>query len=187
MKTIEMSDGDYNALMELTKELQLQDNISQAFPYFWSPRSTKKTIGTDDDTPLVYDDCETSTLEEYAEDHEDVFIEFLKENELDEDSEYDDGLEWEWQSFIESYGDLRIVYERDEHVIEANHSLFHSDVKQFIECNSHHLGEKPHTYANSIWRMPKMQKLVGIIYRINRQPKEDVNHEARRFIYADKA
>lgn len=35
MKTITVSDEDYKVLMELSKELQKQDNHGQAFSYFW--------------------------------------------------------------------------------------------------------------------------------------------------------
>ena len=76
----------------------------------------------------------------------------------------------------------RLLYSREEEVSEANFSLFKSDVKGFIRGNSHHLGGKPHTYARTFFRMNKMEELVRIIYKLNPQPKETVNHEARLYI-----
>jgi hypothetical protein len=188
VKQINISDEDYMLLMELTKELQTQENDSQAFPYFWSPRSTKSTIGTDDDTPMVYDSyrAEIYTLEGFAEGNDEEFAKFLNEIEEPPGTLYSDINEDDWRLYLEDLPDLRIVYSGDEEVSEANHSLFKSDVKHFIKYNSHHLGGRPHTYANSVWRMPKMEQLVSIIYRLIPQPEDECNHEARRFIYPGK-
>jgi hypothetical protein len=186
MKTINVSDKDYELLMELSRELQAQENDHQAFPYFWSPRSTKDGIGTEDDTPMVYDNdaAETYTLEEYSKVNERLFRKFLNENELEEDSEVDE-YECEWSIFIDNCRnhDLVIIYSRDEEVIDNNFSLFKSDVKNYIDNNKHHLGRNPHTYANTITRMDKMEKLIEIIYRLNPQKEKHVNPEARRYVF----
>lgn len=185
MKTIQMSDSDYDSLMELAKELQVQDNVGQGFPYFWSPRSTKSVIGGEDDTPMVFDDkaCKSYSLKEYAKIDKDAFAGYLDECFVSLDTDYGEIDEDEWAEYLECSIDLHIFHSKDEDVTEQNPSLFHSDVKQFVKQNAHNLGKNPHAYAQTIHRMPKMQKLVEIIYRINKQPVDEVNHEARRFVY----
>ena len=188
MKTIQVSDADYDLLVELSKELQSQENDSQAFPYFWHPMSTKEDIGTEDDTPMVYDSnaAECYTLSDFAENNEDVFLEFLAEEEEPENTKYEDIDEWDWQRFVEySVDDASIVYSREVDKPEQNFSLFKDDVKNFIRCNKHHLGGDPRTYARTVWRMPKMEALVGAVYRLFPLPKNEVNHEARRFVYQE--
>lgn len=184
MKTIQVSDDDYKVLMELSKELQIQENDSQAFPYFWSPRSTKYGIGTDDDEKVFYSDGDdTCTAEELYNDNDDLRNQYLEDNEIDLKTEFDDIDLDDWEDFI-GQGEYTEYYRREEEVSENNFSLFKSDVKQYIKHNSHHLGGRPHTYANTIWRMQKMVELVKCLYRLNPQPKEDTNDEA--FVYRER-
>jgi hypothetical protein len=61
-------------------------------------------------------------------------------------------------------------------------SLFRSDVQGFVKHNTHHLGRNPHTYARTIWRMPKMESLVEAVMRLNKEHTEEVNHEAARYM-----
>lgn len=192
MKQITVSDEDYETLMELSKELQTQENDHQAFPYFWSPRSTKKVIGTDDDELLIYDsdDCETSTLKDLATENEELFNSFLKFEDLGIHTEYDDIDVDSWENYILNFSNdcsrYRIVYEKDEDISESNYSLFKSDVQHHINCNSYHLGRKPHTYGNTFFRMFKMEALVKCLYRLNPQEVDKINHEALTIMNIDK-
>lgn len=186
IRKLEVREEDYTLLKELVHELQTQENDSQAFPYFWGPRSKQESLGTSDDTPMVYDteSAESYTLEGYAECNEEVFSIFLSNNDLPQDTEYGDIDEDDWQSWVESYPHVYITYSRMEYVSENNFSLFKSDVKQHIKTNSHHLGDNPHTYARTVWRMPKMEKLIQAIYRLFPAEEEEVNEEARRYVFA---
>jgi hypothetical protein len=181
MKTIEVSDKDYETLMELSKELLIQDNNSQAFPYFWEPSSYKLKHDVNDEGEVkeIYLDGETYSLEGFAEAYDEDWEEFVKENELEDDG-YDNSLEYEWEEFItDKYWDARAYSSNWKRETEHNPSLFMSDVKGFIEYNQHHLGKDPHTYSRSIWRMPKMEKLVSCLLRLNSNvPEECINHEA---------
>ena len=82
MKTISVSDEDYEILMELSKELQTQENDHQAFPYFWEPRSEKSVQGSEDDTPLAYHDCSTYEFEELEESCPELWDEFINKNDF---------------------------------------------------------------------------------------------------------
>jgi len=195
MKTFTVSDEDYNTLMELSKELQTQDNNYQAFPYFWEPSSMRLTPNLHDEGEEVvfvrdgdrFDpsdiwDFEGGEISELAKD----FIEQECYSHDETHMEYEDlenEIKLEWVSFIKHYCDDYDVYTEDwERVQEHNPSLFKSDVQGFIKSNSHHLGKDPHTYSRSVWRMPKMESLVGAILRLNKNHNEEVNHEALRFV-----
>ena len=91
--------------------------------------------------------------------------------------------ERKWIDFVGEDPDFSIIYEKTERQSEHNPSLFKSDVKEYCKYNSHHLGKDPSTYARTVQRMPRMKKLIEAIYRVNKQPKAFVNHEALRFVW----
>ncbi len=201
MKTIEVSNEDYEILIELSKELQTQPNHGQAFPYFWEPASEKlvTNVNGEGEVTKIYYDCDTYSPEDYAENHHELYLEFLNDADhfethedalkYDEDNghEYITDLETEWIEYIECHSNDAVVYSSDwEQSTDHNPSLFLSDVQGYIEGNKHHLGRNPRTYARTIHRMPKMQQLIECIYRLNKQPAEDVNQEAKRFVYLEK-
>jgi len=184
MKTIQVSDEDYKTLMELSKELQTQENDYQAFPYFWEPSSYKREIDPNDEGEYSvlfdYNQCERFTPIEYKENFESSWIDFCEFEEIEVDSDFSEN-EQEYLNYLEDNFPIRVYTENDVQKQEHNPSLFKSDVKNFIQHNKHHLGRDPHTYSRSIWRMPKMETLVGAILRINKNHNEEINHEAKRF------
>ncbi len=190
MKTIKVSEKDYEVLMELSKELQTQTNNYQAFPYFWEPSSMKTEVNIHGEGKEVevYYDCETYTLEEFAESDElEEYKKFIDWEDIEvqdkENITYDKDLESEWQSYIDSEIDDADVWTLDwKQQQDHNPSLFLSDVKGYIKNNAHHLGRDPHTYSRTISRMPKMEKLVECLLRFNKEvPEEEINNEALRF------
>lgn len=190
MKTINVSDKDYEILMELSKELQLQENDHQAFPYYWEARSDKMVVSLNGEGEYfkIYYEGETHDIEYFVENYPDLWLEFLKsefsETEYRDYEEDSDDLNFADYIINSTRGTEMIWYTREQEC-RPNPSLFKEDVKNFIKYNSHHLGENPHTYANSVWRMPKMEALIKAIYRLNPQPKEIINKECERFVYED--
>ena len=188
MKTIELSDENYEILMELSKELQLQDNNHQAFPYFWEPSSMKAVLDANGEGDIieVVKDCELQDLESFAEYEEDHWNNFCLHHQDDGDAEfesyskespipYDKKFESRWVDYIEYYIDEATIYTSNlEYQEDHNPSLFRSDVVNYINSNRNHLGKEPRTYPRTIWRMPKMERLVKAIYQINPQPIEDI-------------
>ena len=172
MKTIEVSDEDYKTLVELTKELKEQPNHFQAFPYYWEPISENLVLnfhGEGEVEKLIIDGTEID-LEETFENDESNRILFLEENNYDVDTTFEQLTEKqrnEFKEYLVDSCDVEIyTYDWKEN-IHHNPSLFLSDVKDFIKHNQHHLGRNPTTYAQTIWRMPKMEKLVKFLYKIN--------------------
>jgi len=187
MKQIQVSDHDYDTLMELSKELQLQDNDWNAFPYFWEPMSKKEELNFHGEGEIVkvYNPC-YGEGPEYPEDtalyNEDLWVKYCESMELALGTPYSDEHQDEWIEFLESNGYDKLTFDMND-VSEHNPSLFKQDVKDFIGANRHHLGKDPHTYARTFFRMPRMAKLIEAIYRLNKQPIGTINKEASRFVY----
>lgn len=189
MKTIEVTDKDYEVLMELSKELQTQTNNGQAFPYFWEPASYKQEVnihGEGEDTEVYYDG-ESYSLQEFAEDFPIHYISFLEDEGqyVDKEDKYNNYeyhklLEGRWQDYIEYYVDDADVWTLDwKHTCDHNPSLFLSDVEQYVKYNQHHLGKDLHTYSRTIQRMPNMTRLIECLLRMNNTiEEENINHEA---------
>ena len=187
MRSIEVSDEDYETLMQLSKELQNQPNHGQSFPYFWEPQSERLEPNLHGEGEVAHfrcngDECDPQTK---YEGNEQNTISFLEENDFPLDSKWDDLTSDQHDLFCDylvDNCDVEKYTSNYEYKSEHNPSLFLSDVKYFIECNSHHLGRNPQTYARTIWRMPKMEKLIKAIYRINANNNEEINHEAKQAI-----
>lgn len=192
MKTIKISDEDYKTLMELSKELQEQDNHGNAFPYFWEPRSKKLEVNIHNEGSVtrIYHDGEMYSPKSLAEYDDELWEEFItKECDLLWNEQcYSEDYESEWIAFIDCKSDWEYqVWTEDwKQSTDHNPSLFLSDVQNYCKTNTHHLGRDPGTYARTIWRMPKMEALVKAVYRLNPQPKKNINHEALRFVYPKK-
>ena len=130
MKNINLTDEDYNILMELSKELQVQERDHQGYPRFWSPRSTRKTIGTVDDVPVFYNHALDGMYspEEISEEYPEEFANFLKDY-YTVDTKYEDISEDWWISEVEdNIRDCTLYYQKDEEVCENNFSFFYKKI-----------------------------------------------------------
>lgn len=196
MKTIELTDEQYELLQSLVQELQTQPNWLQAFPYFWVPSSLKKVPNVNDEgrevTIFDSDYCEQYTPREYAEEFEDRWEAFLEDTgEWDEDSDeepraYTDDDEEDWVDYIRDYCTGARVYTYDwERQTENNPSLFLSDVQNFCDTNQHHLGREPKPYSSTIWRMPKMEQFIKLVMSMV-PPQENTENEIMLYVYNNK-
>lgn len=69
---------------------------------------------------------------------------------------------WKLSDYLEEVGIETVTCEEYEKH-ELNATFFKSDAKKHIEINGHNLNRNPHTYAFSAYRMPKMERLFGIL------------------------
>ena len=175
MKTITVSDEDYDLLMSLSAEIQTQPHHAQSAPRYWEPSSEKLEPNFNDEGDVIQifdpERCESYSPEEYAEVSQDKYDKFMEKQTgylgIKEQS-YLGEFEDRWIDYICDNIDVARVYSSDwVRKTEHNPSLFLSDVQGFIESNKHHLGRNPKTYANTIWRMPKMESLVDVLCRLN--------------------
>lgn len=180
-KYIEVSDDDYNILMELSKELQIQDNDGQAFPYYWSPSSLEYiTDYYNGDITMILIDDEPCPITEFKEQYPEEYDIFLKEFIDDYNRAFDIDIDIvDLIEFIEkTFSGVHIYYQKEERIINNNISIFKSDVINFCKNNHYRLGTDPKPYANSIFRMNKMKLLIECLCRLNNSiPSTDINNE----------
>jgi len=171
MPQIKLSEKDYKDLMALIKEMREQETDFQAAPRFWHPRSSSMVVSpSGDGEAFIFDEKGDGVVSgiSYAESCDDeVFSRFLDENGWDADTEpeeIDEAKFVEWICDEEEH--LRVVYMIEEEQDMINPSLFKSDVSTFIKTNGYNLGDKPHTYARTIGRMRKMERLLDLLMKI---------------------
>ena len=90
MKTIEVSDEDYDILMDLSKELQTQDNVGQAYPYYWTPSSYRLEPNLHGEGELVRvaeDGEDLEHIDDFKESHQEMWNNFVLEEGIDVNSE----------------------------------------------------------------------------------------------------
>jgi len=181
MKTITLSDSSFEALKALLTEMNTQESDCQAAPRFWVPRSTRETVGNDDDRAVLIIDGATGDMQSIAEDYSETWEQFcIGKSIFDHIDAYDfDEDPHDWKEYIiENIDGAHTAFVRDTLVQEMNPSFFKSDVQEFIEFNKHRLGENPHTYANSIFRMNKMAQLMNIMGEMNASMNPELQAEA---------
>lgn len=175
MKTIELSDQDYEFLKELQHELNTQENDGNADPVFWGVEETVEECRGGDgeyggDPYITYDDGKLS-LEEAIEEVED---------ELKNNPEYsDEWLHKEWEEVDKSCaedvcefmtGMLRlegiygVVYVEDvKRVIPFTGAfLTKRACKEYIKKYGYNHND-PHTYAMTAYRNFELERLLTIL------------------------
>ena len=203
MKTLELTDEQYEVLSSLVKELQTQPNWGQAFPYFWVPSSEQKVLNPNNEGEVTEvfdaDNCEMMGLEECAEKFPEMWKDYLfyEKDEITEAEKEDDTYEpraynekedeVDWSSYLYQNHD-ELGYEYRVHSFdwerqkENNPSFFLSDVQRFCATNQHHLGRNPKPYSQTIWRMPKMEQFIKSVMELFPM-EENVEPEIKLRVY----
>lgn len=162
---------EINFLKELQEEMNTQENDGQAAPRFWTIMDYQwKTTdeGNHERVSLFdIDSCETMTIEEYVKailsgesnlDLTEEDMEELKDNYEHFPSEIEDWIE---EHDSKNY---HFLYEKEESFIAMNTLFFtKNEAKQHVENNRHHYSSKAHTFAMTVNRAPKMEKLMKIL------------------------
>lgn len=172
-------------LKDLQKRLKEQENNCQAFPYFWGIEHTVKEYGLSvDNGDLYFRDLNNPENEYYLNEVEELFKEqleeqnitleeFLTEKELEQCNlpfKYGEHFPQSVIDFMSKYFDIMLStdYKTDvEKVIPGTFFLTKSGCKEHIEKNYYHYGEKPHTYAMTVWRNPDLEKVMNILYHFD--------------------
>jgi len=196
MKTIKMSDEDYKDLMDLAKELRTQDHDSQANPRMWTvatthERPTAEGYGYTYDVVLDQDCTEFIKIEElrkellayYNQNGSLEGLDCIYESYIGSVERFEEWCEDGWcegegvfpilngdnllglKDYLEDI-DRNVVACEEYEKYELNATFFKSDAKKHIEINGHNLNRNPHTYAFSAYRMPKMERLFGILEKL---------------------
>lgn len=177
-------------LVELQKEMNTQDHVSQADPRFWVVQGTVREYGIDsscdcDGCELVHDtDCVAESVkdaikylkEEYAEELRDRKIAIRKngkyyEFSVDRGNYIETILDLEdIATFLNDNGfdDFRVAYYRNvDKNFENTMFLTNKECKQHIKSNYYHYPKDAHFYAMTAWRSYEVSTLWNILQKVN--------------------
>ena len=187
MKTIEVTDEQFELMQEFQRLLKTQDNRCTRAP-FYVVHEKKKQWGMDlefsdnmawcFDTD-TYDDDELKEyiIENYPEETlkyaaEDDMYEVEESEDLDEyekASEYIESLDmWDFEDFVKAIlkDAYKVYWEYKTEVASNCFSFFEKDSYEHINLNGHNLSQ-PSTYAYSLQRTPKMEALRSLLLVID--------------------
>jgi hypothetical protein len=167
MKTIEVSDELYDKLMELSYELNNQDNRSTSQPYFFQIETKEKVPAADGcgSPAYVMDGTMIETNEEINEAVSEWFgnIKSLSSSETDSVDE-----------ILEKIGYRKVWYE----ISKTYHNAFLTEkaCKTHIALNKHHYNE-PADYLTHAFRNPELETVItflsGLYLIKNEKEKKD--------------
>ena len=168
MRTIQISDEDYEFLKELQHELNTQENDGEAEPIYWGVMEHKMVPAPEGcGDPIIYmGDGATMTTEQA--------VEYVNENICD----YSEELQEQWKdvnknwmddvaTFIHDEMDIsecRVVWEEEKAFISHETGAFITKraCKEYIrKCHYNH--SKPHTYAMTAYRNFELERLLKIL------------------------
>jgi hypothetical protein len=185
MKTIEVTDEQHEFLMNLSKEMNTQDNRCTARVMF-TVFQKKKVYGVDpeytDDTEIIEEDDPEDTLE---------WIDVINRvNNMNEDVDEDDDdfilmecyhhdkqtceecvKDENWGSFSLPDGFKEIGYVVNNMVYVDN--FFSEKAAQAHIDQNHYHYKEPYVYGTSAWRNPEIETLQEILKAINPVKKEE--------------
>jgi len=172
MKTITITDEQYNALQEMQNLLNTQDNRCTANPIFVMMEIEKVPTAEDyQDGQEWYDadNCESYATIESVYESISEHLEYLN-NPIKSFDEFKQALNDNFNDFDEAFGlNIYKVYYKNIETINHNvFSFFEQDVKDHENINGHNLRNKKHfDYACSLWRTPRMENLRNILMELN--------------------
>lgn len=179
MREIKVSDEVYDALMEISKEINKQDHRCTAMPYFYQVVD-KRIVSADGESEFdgfyfisnndseLYVDVPNNnnyTLKNFLEDFKKAFPWEYEENrerleELDEDL---------WISELEYIlDDFRIWYY--QYITEYKNSFFTEKAcKEHIKLNHYHYKHGWSDYMSHAWRNPEMEVVQKFLCELSWQ------------------
>lgn len=168
MKTIQLTDQEYDFLMQLSNELNTQDNRATASPYFYQVRETKHIpTGENMGNPVcVLDDTVLRTEEEIKQ----AVFEYQEWNLSCEahQRKYKYLSQWDIEAIMEH--NYRQCWETTTEVY-SNAFLTEKAVKEHIRLNRHNLSA-PQDYLQHAYRNPELEQLLEILKRIGKENYE---------------
>jgi len=197
MKTIKVSDKQYELLKKWKELLNTQDNRGTRDPIYYI-KSPERTYGFDreytdkyvyifDGEEIAEDDSELFEwlYDDWEKELSKLFGDATYENEFDyeKDIPKDDLKEWFIKQF-DRYFDLDDINEAiwcsiekvyyitsDEIAMDNSFSIFEEDAKNLLEGRRYAYGDKSYTYADTCWRSDNMSKLRDFLMMIEVEDK----------------
>lgn len=164
MKTIEISDELHKKLIELSENINSQDNRATAMPYFFQIMTTERVY--------VPDGCGTecwasegSTIETEEEINQTI-SEYLDIEDIEEVKKKD---EYEKEEILEKAGWRKVCYAYEEKF--QNAFLTEKSCKEHIRLNHYHY-KKPVDYLSYAFRNPDLELVYEFLCSLTpKKPK----------------
>jgi hypothetical protein len=164
MKTIKVTDETYDFLMDLSNELNLQNNRATSTPYFFQIQDKEDRVVPDGygETVWVCDDIVLKTendIKEVVFEWKEWDIKNKKHNNLYKkltESDIEDILSKNYKAFS-------ITTENVYH----NAFLTEKSCKKHIERNKHHYNQ-PVDYLTHAFRNPELEKLIKFLCQLTK-------------------
>lgn len=163
MKTIELSDEMYSALMEISKGMNSQNHHGTRMPYMWQIETTKEVAAHEGNGDIIWVYCDGRELRT-EEEIKNYIIEDIIENK-DALMEYDEALNIAINRFDEmDESDVEEwLEEHDWRKVEVTtlkqyeNAFFTEEAcKVHISKNGYHYNN-PRQYLNHVFRNPEME------------------------------
>jgi hypothetical protein len=159
MKTIEISDEMYEALVKLSKDFKEQDNRGTASPYMYQLRD-KKTIPSHSDYTDLFiwqeggGECIYHSIDEVRE----RLAEYYDNDDFKNQEKFNDT---EIEEIAESKLEIKRTYYIEEDVIE-NVFFTLNALEKHLNSNGHHY-KKPFSYVGYYFRNPELELIQKFI------------------------
>ncbi len=191
MKTIEVSDEVYEFLKDCKNELKTQDNRCTRNPIYTIWHKIKEygiSDGYASEHIYVWDDSEYESLEEVFDflvenEYDSYLLQAYSENNVEEKPviEIDEHTipilkEWfcdelnnyEVMEFMEeltgnNFSEIGIRWKSEQATNGGCFSFFEKDAEDHIKLNGHNIRGEKYTYADSLYRTPRMEKLMEVL------------------------
>ena len=178
---MEFKREDVEFLKNLKKELETQNNRHTYNPlYVIMDKKELVTAGGYNEHRSCWMDeegTEWETLEElfeYLEEHYNEELESHYELDGDESTikemfldDHSDGCEELYVKGLTDKFTLVHLQEFDNIQGSGVYSFFENDAKEHLESNRYHYNKGAHTYACSLWRSPRMEKLLNWVRQVD--------------------
>ena len=171
MKTIKIPRETYRFLLELTQEIENQDNRATAAPYAYMIREEvdyedeegETTFFNQEGESYNYEELEEAFRDDLADDEESV----LKKLRYDSIDDFDPSDTCVLKEYADSqdYRELGISKEMRYSSYNPNCFLTEKAAKQHIKSNHYHFN-KPQDYVIHLWRNPEMKNLLKAVFEI---------------------
>ncbi len=172
MKTINVTDEQYEFLMNLSKEINTQDNRITADPIFCvyhkvmtpMPEGCGEEGWINEEGDLLTEEDIKEIVDEYNEEH--------KNDMSNKDYEFQDHLKSE-EEILEELEYRKVNYEFQDTPVSGQPYFSEKAAQNHIDCNHYHY-HKPFTYVESAWRNDEWITIRKIIMDLTQKEGNNV-------------
>lgn len=158
MKTIEVTDEQYDALVHMSNAMAVQDNAGTANPLFCVYQKEKVMVPEGYGDGVHWHDGDGNFIDEEDIDDDETIKEYCEEHPEDKDLDAED--------ILKKLGYEKFYYKIEDVPAPDGQVYFtHESAQEHIRRNHYHYHE-PFVFVNSAWRNDEMQLLMDVVAAI---------------------